>query len=559
MSMDDVKVQEILYRYAELLTVQYNWLPQWQEKADYVCPQKNSIMVQRIPGYKRTQKLFDSTAPHDMSLFAAAIHGTLTPSFTKWFRLEFDDPDLNEVAANRTWWDKVNELIRINLNQSNFNSEGHEVYIDLSTFGTACIYEDEKKDRGWWGGLQFQTVPCGKYAVAEGSDGKVDTLYRSYTMSSHAIHAQWPDSAPEDLNWEERPDTLHEVIHAVVPTGFRNKLAYQWQSTYILYKTRTVLSDKGYFDFPFMVPRWTTYADETYGTCPTDIALPDIRTINKIVEMELRNLAKNVDPPLGAVQGEVIGPARMIPGGITMLKSGKEGLFPIDTSGKFEIVNLKKQELRESIHGIYLIDQLQLQNGPQMTATEVNVRYETMQRILGPHLGRLDAEWTKPLLSRTFNLMYRAGLFNPLPPALISKLGKQAVGVRIQYEGPLARSQKSSDLTAIDQFNQSLAAMVQFDKDVIDAIDFDVLARHSADILGLPSKAIRDADQVGQLRQEKQKIMEQQQQNEQEGQAADAAHQIAPLVRQAHDAPKSGSIMEKIMQGMQGGQAGQGQ
>ena len=510
-------------------------------------------MVSRIPGFKRTQKLFDSTAPHDMNLFAAAIHSTLTPSFTKWFRLEFDEPELNQQADNRTWWDKVNELMRINLNQSNFNSEGHEVYIDLGTFGTACIYEDEKKDRGWWGGLQFQTVPIGKYAIAEGSDGKVDTLFRSYYMSAHAVHGQWPDSTPDEINWKEHPDTPFEIIHAVIPTGYRDKLAYKWQSTYILYKTRTILSDKGYFEFPFMVPRWTTYSDETYGTCNTDIALPDIRTLNKIIEMELRNLAKNVDPPLGAVQGEVIGPARMIPGGITMLKSGREGLFPIDTGGKFDVVNLKKEELRQSIHGIYLIDQLQLQNGPQMTATEVNVRYETMQRILGPHLGRLDAEWTKPLLSRTFNLMYRAGLFNPLPPALVNKLGQQSVGVRIQYEGPLARSQKSSDLTAIDQFNQSLTAMAQFDKDVVDVVDFDEIARHAADILGLPSAGVRDRDQVKQIRDEKQKMAEQQQQAEQENQAADTAHKVAPLVRQSHTKPQSGSLAEKIMQSVQGG------
>lgn len=551
MAASDDRLNDILYRFQELMTVQYNWLPQWQEKADYVCPQKNSIMVNRIPGYKRTLRLFESSAIHAMNLFASAIHGTLTPSFTKWFKIGFDEPKLNEVAANRNWLDLVNERVRKTVNASNFASEGHQVYIDLATFGTACIFEDERKDQGWWGGLQFKSVPISKYALAEGSDGKVDTLFRDIWMSAHAIHAKWPDTTPEEINWEEHPDRLYEVIHAVEPTGFRDELAYKWKSTYILYQQRELLSEKGFYNFPFMVPRWQTYSDETYGTAVTDNALPDIRSLNKIVELELRNLGKNVDPPLGSVQGEVIGPARMIPGGMTMVKS-KDALFPIDTAGNYQVVNLKKTELIERINGIYMIDQLQLQTGPQMTATEVNVRYETMMRILGPYLGRLENEWLIPLLSRTFNLMYRAGLFNPLPPALTQKLQGQPVGLKVEYEGPMARAQRSSDLTAIQSFLQTVEPMAKFDQNVLDNIDFDEIAREAADITGIPSNAIRDKDQTEQIRQAKQQQMEEQQQGEQAGQAAEATKNVTPLIRQAHQRPQSGSIADHVMKQMAG-------
>lgn len=552
MGLEDDRVNEILYKYQELVNVQYNWLPQWQEKADYVCPSKNSIAVGRIPGYKRTQKVFDSTAIRAMNLFAAAMHGTLTPSFTKWFRLEFDDPEMNKVQENRNWWDLVNERIRININNSNFRSDGHELYVDLSAFGTACLYEDESKDKGWWGGLQFQSIPVGKFALSEGSDGKVDTLYRSYFMSAHAIKAQWPDDYPTDMEVKDHPDRLYEIIHAVYPTDYKDKVARKWRSVYLVYHFRHLLSDKNYYEFPYMVPRWQTYSDETYGSCLTDTALPDIRTLNKLVEMELRNLAKNVDPPLGNVQGEVIGPARMIPGGMTTVRS-RDALFPIDTSGKYDVVNLKKEELRESINSVYMIDQLQLQTGPQMTATEVNVRYETMQRILGPHLGRLDNEWIKPLLSRTFQLMMRAGLFYPLPPALIGKLHGQPIGVKVNYEGPLARSQRSSDLTAIQSFTQTVGEMAKLKQDIIEVINFDELIRDAADILGLPSRAIYDEEQVEQIRQASQQVMEQQKEQEQMGQGADAAHALAPLARTAHQKPQDGSIMQKIMDSATGG------
>jgi len=83
MAVEEERIQDLLYQYTQLLGVQQIWWMEWQELADYILPRKNSIAVQRIPGYKRTQRLFDSTAPHDMELLASAIHGTLTPSFTK--------------------------------------------------------------------------------------------------------------------------------------------------------------------------------------------------------------------------------------------------------------------------------------------------------------------------------------------------------------------------------------------------------------------------------------------------------------------------------------------
>jgi len=556
MAVEDERIQELLYQYQQLLAVQTIWWTEWQELADYILPRKNSIAVQRIPGYKRTQRLFDSTAPHDMEMLASAIHGTLTPSFTKWFALTLVDEDLEENHTVRNWLDAVNNRMRVELNKSNFNAEGHELYIDMTTFGTGCLYEEEAQERGWWGGLRFSAVPIQKFCVAEGADNRVDTVFRTIPMSFHAIKGKWQSSLPEEFRDYPKPDELFEVIHAVVPRQAGNKKEYSWDSTYILYKTKTILSTKGYYEFPYMVPRWTKYSDETYGRGPSHTALPDIRTLNKMTEMELRNLAKNVDPPLGVVQGEVIGPARMIPGGITMLKSGRDSLFPIDTTGKYEVVNLKKEDLRNSIHGIYYIDQLQLNIGPQMTATEVNVRYDTMQRILGPTLGRIDTEFASPLIDRTFKIMYRAGLFNPLPDVLIQSLQSKPIGLRIQYEGPLARAQRSSDLTAVQQYEQVMEPLAKLDQDVIDVIDFDELARHSAEVLGIPSKAIRDAAQVQQIRQQKQQAMEEEKQKQDMMDATEGAKNLSPMVRSASQRPQGGSPLEKIQNA--GSERGQG-
>lgn len=539
--IDQTIVETCLRNYQFLLNYQYNFAIEWQELADYILPRKNSILVQRIPGWKRTQKLFDSTASEDLEKLAASIHSTLTPSFTKWFHLEMEDQELNGIHEVRIWLDKATKIINSALNKSNFNSEAHETFIDLIGFGTACLYEEEGSDRGYWGGLRFTSVPIGKYVASEDKDGRVNTIYRSFPMPIHAIIEKWGDSVPNDVKQSDKPNTLMEVIHGVYPVP--DAKSKKWESIYILFKHRTLLSKKGYYSFPYLVPRWTKYSDETYGRGPSHTALPDIRTLNKLVEMELRALAKVVDPPLGVVGMDIIGPARMVPGGLTTVRN-KDAIFAINTGTNFQVTNLTKEGLREQIHSVYMIDQLQLQTGPQMTATEVNTRFELMQRILGPVLGRLEAEFTKPLLERTFTLMYKAGLFEPLPTAF-NRI-KNKIMLKIQYKGSLARAQRASDVNAITQFEQLIEPIGKIKPEAIEVVDWDGAVRHVAEILDVPANIIRDEKEMETIRQAEQQELQKQQQAQQAEQLSQTGKNVAPLLRTLHDRPKPGSIMSKV-------------
>ena len=95
-------------------------------------------------------------------------------------------------------------------------------------------------------------------------------------------------------------------------------------------------------------------------------------------------------------------------------------------------------------------DQLELNEGPQMTATEVQVRYELMQRLLGPTLGRLQSEFLNPIVERAFYSMLRGNALPPMPEVL------QQIGgdLDIEYVGPLARSQKMDEVTSYPTRNR---------------------------------------------------------------------------------------------------------
>ncbi len=550
-------IETLLGRYGSLLNAQRIWAVEWQEIADYVIPRKNSILVQRIPGDKRTRRLYDSTAIHASELLAASIHGTLTPSYMRWFWLETDDDELNKISNVAIWSDQVSRIMNSELNRSNFHAEAHEFYTDLTTFATGVLLGNElpKKD-GQFNGLVFSTCPAGRYVISEGPNHMVDTIFRSFTLPLSAVFTRWPDAKfPTELKGAEgkQLDIPYEIIHCILPKESRGGLDYKWESQYILYKTKTSLSESGFFSFPAMVCRWTKYTDETYGRGQTHTAMPDIRSINKIVELELKKAAKNVDPPMGAISGDVIGQARLVPAGITSVRQ-KDALFPIETGSQTgnQWINLKKEELKKSIEAIYHADQLQLpMNGPQMTATESNLRYELMQRILGPTLGRLDVEYAHPLLDRTFDILWRAGVLPPLPMELQNATQVKKIQLRVRYDGPLARAQKSADVTAIQSLFGMVEPLAQSKPEALDVIDFDEAIRVAGNTLGVPASIIKDKDQVEQIRQAREEEQQKQQQQQQITQASEAAKNFAPAIKAANQKPEEGSPSDQMGQGQQ--------
>ena len=167
----------------------------------------------------------------------------------------------------------------------------------------------------------------------------------------------------------------------------------------------------GYNEFPYLVPRWAKATGEIYGRSPSYNALPDIKTLNKAVEIGLKAWAKAIDPPLLVQDDGVVGRVRTTPAGITVIRNDG-AIKPLQTGSNWQITDMKETQLRTAIRQAYYSDQLQLQEGPQMTATEVQVRYELMQRLLGPTLGRFQSEFLNPLIERVFGIMFRSIMDN---------------------------------------------------------------------------------------------------------------------------------------------------
>ena len=502
------------------------WESHWQEILDYVMPRKAEITFLRSRGEKRTEVLFDSTAITANNLLAASLQGTLTSPSLPWFSLKLRDDDANKVRDVQIWLEDTARRMYAVFNESNFNTEVHEMYLDLCSVGTSAIFVEEANEGFLQGGLHFNTLHIAEYFIQENSTGRVDTLYRKYKMTARqAIQEFGEDNVGTKIKEavKAKPVTQFNFIHAVEPTpdyersvGMKAKTKLPFHSCHVCFEDKMVVRVGGYNEFPYLVPRWSKATGEIFGRSPSYNALPDIKTLNKAVEIGLKAWAKAIDPPLLVTDDGVIGRVRMTPGGITVVRSDT-AIKPLQIGSNWQITDLKENQLRTAIRQAYYSDQLQLQEGPQMTATEVQVRYELMQRLLGPTLGRFQTEFLNPLIERVFGIMLRSDALTPRPSEM------EGMSMDIEYVGPLARSQRMEEAIAVERLYQLAMQVVQVDPTVMDVIDHEQAIRMRATLLGVPKTVLRGEDEVAEIREQRAAAQQQAQEQAMAQQQADTA------------------------------------
>ena len=478
------------------------WEVNWQEILDYVMPRKADVVTLRTRGEKRTEVLFDSTAITANNLLAASLQGTLTSPSLPWFSIKLRDEELNEDRDVQLWLEDTARRMYDTFNETNFNTEVHEMYLDLCSIGTAALFVEEGSKGFDTDGIHFNCLHIAEYYIQESIDGKVDTLYRKYKLTARqAVQEFGFDNVGEKIQTasKERPDHKFNFIHAVEPTADyerstgKSATKLKFHSCHVCEEDKMVVRTGGYNEFPYLVPRWSKATGEIFGRSPSFNALPDIKTLNKAVEIGLKAWAKAIDPPLLVQDDGVIGRVRMTPAGITVIRNDG-AVKPLQIGTNWQITDLKENQLRTAIRQAYYSDQLQLQEGPQMTATEVQVRYELMQRLLGPTLGRFQSEFLNPLIERVFGIMYRAGALLKEPDII------QGTKIDVEYLGPLARSQRMEESVAIERLYSLAMNIAQIDPAIMDNIDHDEAVRLRGKLLGVPKTVLRGKDDVNNMR-----------------------------------------------------------
>jgi hypothetical protein len=123
--------------------------------------------------------------------------------------------------------------------------------------------------------------------------------------------------------------------------------------------------------------------------------------------------------------------------------------------------------------------------------------------------------------------MFRHGAL-PQAPAILTQ---QGADIDVDYEGPLAKSQRLAEVEGIERLQAMVVSIAQVDPSVIDNINYDQAIHLSADVLGVPSKLLNSPEDVQKLRDDRAKQQAQQQQLANAGAMAQAAGKAAPALK----------------------------
>ncbi len=518
----------ILSRYERLEGQRQNWETHWQEVADYMQPRKADVTKKRARGDKRMEQVFDSSPIQAVELLAASLHGMLTNPSTPWFALRFKDQDIDNEDEAKLWLEASTDAMYTAFNRSNFQQEIFELYHDLITFGTACMFIEEDDDDI----IKFSTRHIDEVYIAENDKGRIDTVYRRFHISARAAVQKFGDATSMDIKsiFKKDPYQEVEILHAVYPRSDFNpkkkdKENMPFESVYLEFKNSNELSVGGFREFPFVVPRYLKASNEIYGRSPAMTALPDVKMLNEMSKTTIKAAQKQVDPPLLVPDDGFLLPVRTVPGGLNFYRSGtRDRIEPLNIGANNPLGLNMEEQRRDSIRAVFYVNQLMMQDGPQMTATEVVQRNEEKMRLLGPVLGRLQSELLKPLIDRVFAILLRNDMLPPAPEFLSGQ------DIEIEYVSPLAKAQKSSELQSIMRAIEILGSMQNI-APVFDYVNFDNLVKHLAEIVGMPQKLLKSQNQVNAEREQAAAQAAEQQQMAQMQQVAQAGGEIAPLAK----------------------------
>jgi hypothetical protein len=494
-----LEAKEAYKRLEALKTKRTLWDSHWQEIGDYFHPNKNNVTSQVTPGEKKVLQIYDSTGIKAVDDLAGALHGMLTNPSSYWFEFTTGVPELDRDDDVRRWLQRSAHVCHEVMNGSNFQTEIHEFYLDLCSFGTASMFiERDQEDI-----VRFSTKHIKDCWVEENNKGKIDTVYYVFKWKPRQILQEFGEKKVPKFIMEKNekcPEEEIELLQVVMPNvsySKMKKLSIQGKKfvscTYIRNggSDHTTLEEAGFNNLPFAIARWSKASGEVYGRSPAMICLAEVKMLQEMKKQAIRAQQLSNFPPMLVPDDSVIGSLRMTPSGITRFRNGTgDFIKPLTVGGNLVITREMINDVRDQIKEVCYREQLALRQGPQMTATETIQRTDEQNRNLGPLLGRQHSESLKPTIERVYEIVDERQMI-PVPPKVLS--GRK---ISMKYRSMIAKAQLANELANLARAVQGAAPFFQLDPQAAKVIDAQEGVRYVANITGLPVELIRNKAQI---------------------------------------------------------------
>lgn len=492
------------------------------EIAGLCMPQRSKQIVENHKGKHRSasakSNLYDGHSIRSFEVCANGMLSGLSSRSRPWFRPVLIDQDLMDFHPVRIWLDEMATIMYAAFAMSNFYEAALGVYLEMAAFGTAAnIIQGNDETFSVNHPLTF-----GEYAISTGEDGRPDGLARTFTLTTRQMVdtfvADSRDS--ETLHWDrvsqavkeawtgkhyERAHLVHQLIEknpAYIP-GKIGKIGMEWRSM----KWEPGQEDKkkflcieGYYEQPFMAPRWETLSGEEWGTGRGKKALPDMRALQLAAKRSGEAEDMAVKPPTWGPPS--VDRVSMLPGAHTTvaavdMSNGIQPIYQIPYQ-VVQILDTKIERIQRAIDRMTYADLFMAitnMDGVQPRNVEELVRrHEEQLTQLGPVTDRANTEFLQVAFDRMFGILSRGGLLPPAPDEI------QGMEIKVDFVSVLAQAQKLMGISQTERAVSFVGNLGASFPEAGDNLDVDEIVRDYWERSGATATGLRDKKIVEQIR-----------------------------------------------------------
>lgn len=508
----------------------------WNELEKYVVPYRgNMFQKESNEGSVEWDKYdhYDDTAVIAAQTLSASMHGAILPRL-QWFDMKFKEDELQDNNDAADWLADTAKRVYKSIENSNFSLEADEMFLDITGFGhgfmsseTGSIDEDD---------LHFNMIPLKEAVFEEDENGVPHRFFRLLQWTATKIVAKFGiENVPEEVakKYENATSTDErlDLVFCIFPRSNARDvdtskpiapIERPFGHVYFMLKDMEVVGEEGgYYTMPVYSVPWRKVSGSQWGHGPGHTCLGDIKQLNQHRLMRTRAIEKAIDPANITTERGLMSNLDLGPRGLTVVRD-MNALQPYEGKANFQISNDELVLLKTSIKQAFRTDQLELKESPAMTATEVQVRYELMQRLLGPTLGRLKVDWLDRVVENVYNIELRAGRLKEMPEAL----SEREFEVDIEYIGAMATAQKAQQANDIIEWAGTMGQLTQLYPDLKYLVNEDELGRTVARLKNIPEKVVNGKDEAKKAKNAEAKVIAQQQVLAQAQAEGDAAKSI---------------------------------
>lgn len=470
----------------------------WETAYKYIAPERALIYSRN----KRTpseiqDEVFDSTAIDSAERLNNLLISGLTPPWQKWMRLVpgstiADDAEREQIRPALM---QIEDLMFTLLSRSNFYQEIQPSMLDRIVGGThgIMITPDVEQRR-----IRFKSVPLGELAIREDDSGQVVTVARKYKLSIKQLVMKYRNRVPQELRQVDssKQNTVDQELFA-----YNDRLASGLWRYVVVHKAKNTILEEQTTEYPrIFVSRWSKVPGSVYGRGPGLRALSDVRALNKVKELQLKNAAKAVAGVYTVVDDGVINPYTLSfePGTFLPVASNDRqnpSIQELPASGDFNVSLFTIEDLRQNIQRTFMADNFGPIDQTPKTATEISERSQIIAQDMGATIARLQFEMLLPIVRAVYSIMAEMGL---VPPEL--QLDGETLDV--EFVSQLAQAQQAIDEQNLLEYTQIATQFGEIDPKAGLIIDVHKALRRVAEIKHIPPQVLRTEGQIEELMQE---------------------------------------------------------